>query len=133
MNPIIGWGLAAIGTGMAYYRYGWAGVALAVSVVVFWLLLQFSRALRAMTRAGKSPIGHVANAVMLHTKLRQGQRLMDIIVLTQSLGEKLADDPETYRWTDAAGDSVQVELLGGRCTVWTLQRAADPGAPQVSE
>ena len=129
MNPIIGWGLAAIGTAMAYYRYGWVGVALAVSVVVFWLLLQFSRALRAMTRAGKAPIGYVANAVMLHTKLRQGQRLMDIIVLTQSLGEKLADDPETYRWTDAAGDRVQVELRGGRCVSWTLER----GAAKASE
>ena len=133
MNPIIGWGLAAIGTALAYYRYGWAGLALAVSMVVFWLLLQFSRALRAMTRAGKAPVGHVANAVMLHTKLRNGQRLMDIIVLTQSLGEKLADDPETYRWTDTAGDSVQVELRGGRCTRFTLQRAATDGAPQAGE
>ena len=122
MNPVIGWGLAVIATALAYRNYGWPGVALAVSVVVFWLLLQFSRALRVMRTAGQAPVGRVDSAVMLHSKLRTGMRLMEILPLTRSLGEKLADEPETYCWRDASGASVRVELRGGRCTGWNLQR-----------
>jgi hypothetical protein len=45
-------------------------VVLAVTVVVFWLLLQFSRALRVMRRPPARPVGTVPNAVMLHARLR---------------------------------------------------------------
>ena len=48
MNPIIGWGLAAIAVAIAWQKYGWQGVAFAVTLIVFWLLLQFSRAMRVM-------------------------------------------------------------------------------------
>ncbi len=122
MNPILGWALAALGTALAYFNYGWPGVALASSVVVFWLLLQFSRALRVMRMAGAAPIGQVNSAVMLHSKLRTGMRLMDILPLTRSLGQKLADEPETYLWSDTSGAAVRVELRDGRCSGWTLQR-----------
>ena len=122
MNPFIGWGLALIATALAYRNYGWPGVGLALSVVVFWLLLQFSRALRVMRIAGQAPVGRVGSAVMLHSKLRTGLRLMQIIPITRSLGQKLADEPETYLWTDGSGASVRVELRAGRCTGWTLQR-----------
>jgi hypothetical protein len=53
---------------------------------------------------------------------------MDILVLTRSLGEKLADDPETFVWRDASGASVRIELRGGRCATWSLERRADPSA-----
>jgi hypothetical protein len=122
MNPLIGWTLAVAGTAIGYARFGWPGVALCASVIVFWLLLQFSAALRAMRAAARSPLGRVPNAVMLHAKLRTGMRLMQIIALTRSLGERLADAPETFRWTDGAGASVTVELDRGRCRSWRLQR-----------
>jgi len=122
MNAKLGWALAVAAIALGYAVYGWQGVALAISVTVFWLLLQFTRALRAMRTAGQAPIGHVASAVMLHAKLKTGLRLMDLIQLTHSLGEKLADDPETYRWTDASGAAVTVELKAGHCASWTLQR-----------
>ena len=127
MNPFVGWTLAAIGTAIGYVRFGWPGVALCASVVVFWLLLQFSAALRAMRAAGESPVGTVASAVMLHARLKKGMRLLQVIQLTRSLGEKLADAPETYRWTDGSGASVRLTLVGGRCTGWILERmpAAD--------
>jgi hypothetical protein len=101
-------------------------VALAVSGVVFWLLLQFTRVMHAMRAAAGSPVGHVSSAVMLHSRLKKGLRLIDILKLTRSLGERLADEPETYRWQDPAGHSVQVELVNGRCTGWSLTRAPEP-------
>ncbi|MEK8052033.1 hypothetical protein AACH10_17410 [Ideonella sp. DXS22W] len=127
-SAAFGWLLALVAHVAGYVMYGWPGVAMAFSATVFWLLLQFSRALRAMREAGGAPVGQVASAVMLNAKLRTGLRLVDIIRLTRSLGEKLADTPETYRWTDAGGVAVTVELDGGRCARWTLQRPAEPEA-----
>ncbi len=128
MDARLGWALAVAAVALGYLQWGWMGVLLAVSGIVFWLLLQFTRALRAMRTAGGAPVGHVASAVMLQARLKTGMRLMDIILLTRSLGEKLADDPETFRWTDASGASVTLALVKGRCVRWALARPADPGA-----
>ena len=130
MNAKLGWGLAALAVAMGYWFFGWRGVALAGSGMVFWLLLQFSRSMRVMRSAAGSPMGSVPSAVMLHARLQVGMPLMKVLLLTRSLGEKRADDPETFRWTDGAGDSVTVLLHNGRCTAWTLARAADAAAPQ---
>src|SRR5687767_15874082 len=97
-NPLIGWALAALAVAVGYLQWGWQGVVLAVTVIVFWLLLQFSRALRVLRNAGQSPVGEVPNAVMLHAKLQRGQRLPEILRVTKSLGKKVADDPETFEW-----------------------------------
>ena len=116
-----------VGMALGYALWGWQGVVLALSVMVFWLLLQFSRALRVMRIAGQAPVGRVPSAVMLHARLQAGMPLMKILTLTRSLGERLADSPETWRWQDGAGDSVRVVMQAGRCSEWALQRAADAG------
>ena len=130
MDAKLGWVLAIAGMALGYAVWGWQGVVLAASVMVFWLLLQFSRAMRVMRIAGQAPVGTVRNAVMLHARLQTGLPLMKILTLTRSLGEKLADVPETWRWRDGAGDSVRVVMRDGRCTEWALERAAtaDAGA-----
>lgn len=128
MSATWGWALAVVATALGYAVYGWRGVVLVASVMVFWLLLQFSRAMRVMRLAGQAPVGRVPSAVMLQARLRRGMRLMDIIMLTRSLGEKRADEPETWRWTDESGAAVEVELAGGRCTTWRLTRPDEPSA-----
>ena len=55
-----------------WFSYGWPGVALAATVVVFWLLLQFSRAMRVMRNAAERPVGHVDDAVTFNARLRRG-------------------------------------------------------------
>ena len=126
MNPILGWGLAVLGTALAYVQYGWQGVVFAVTLVAFWLLLQFSRAMRVMRMAAGAPVGHVDSAVMLQAKLKTGMRLLEILPLTRSLGRKVADDPETFVWTDTSGAAVRIELVNGRCTRWQLERPEPP-------
>ena len=126
MEARLGWALAVAGVAAGYAAYGWPGVALALTVIVFWMLLLFSRAMRVMRIASQAPVGTVASAVMLHSKLQAGLPLMKILMLTRSLGQKLADDPETWRWRDGAGDSVRVVMRDGRCTEWALERAAAP-------
>ncbi len=128
MDSRWGWALAVAGMALGYALWGWQGVVLALSVMVFWLLLQFSRAMRVMRIAGQAPVGTVPSAVMLHARLQTGMPLMKILTLTRSLGEKLADAPETWRWHDGAGDSVRVVMQQGRCSEWALQRAADAGS-----
>lgn len=129
MGAVLGWTMAVAGIALGYAVYGWPGVAMAISLVVFWLLLQFSRAMRVMRIAGQGPKGLVPSAVMLHAQLKKGQRLMSVILLTKSLGDKLADTPETYAWRDEGGARVTVVLHDGLVTDWTLERPAEP-APE---
>ena len=125
MNLKIGWTLAVLAVALGYTFWGWRGVVVAASGAVFWLLLQFSQAMRAMRAAGGAPVGMVPSAVMLHARLAKGKRLVDVIQLTRSLGEKLSDSPETWRWCDQAGTSVTVVLQKGRVADWTLARPVD--------
>ncbi len=124
-GPAIGWALAGIGLVGGYLSYGWPGVLLALTVVVFWLLLQFSRSLRVLREAGSNPIGEVANAVMLNARLQAGMRLPQVLALTKSLGRKLEADGarETWAWRDGGGDEVEVQLADGRVVSWQLRRA----------
>ncbi len=127
MTVTLGWGLALAAVVAGYLSYGWPGVALAFSVIAFWLLLQFSRALRVLRTAAGRPVGGTDSAVMLHARLHADMRLPQILALTRSLGRKLADEPETYTWRDAGGDEVRVELEGGRLRRWSLARATLQG------
>ena len=122
MGAPLGWLLAALAVAAGFAGYGWRGLALSGSVIAFWLLLQFSRALRVMRLAAKAPVGHVPSAVMLHAKLHAGMRTMDVVKLTRSLGRKMRDEPETFVWRDASGAEVEVEFGGGRCQRWRLTR-----------
>jgi hypothetical protein len=126
MTAWLGWALAVAAVAVGYAGHGWPGVLLALGVVVFWLLLQFSRALRVLRAASLRPVGTVANAVMLQARLRTGLRLPQVLALTRSLGSKVAEDPETWAWRDEAGDEVQVELRAGRVAAWRLRRSAGP-------
>ncbi|MCU0968786.1 MAG: hypothetical protein MUF03_08160 [Rubrivivax sp.] len=130
MTPaaIGGWALALAAVVAGWVGWGWRGVALALTVVVFWLLLQFSRALRVMRIAAQRPVGDVASAVMLASRLHRGMRLAQVILLTHSLGRALSPPPdERFEWRDAAGDRVELLLRDGRLVEWQLERA--PAAP----
>lgn len=122
MNVAVGWTLAVLAVAVGYAGYGWKGVVLAVTVIVFWLLLQFNRSLRVLRGAAGRPVGAIDNAVMLHARLHPGMRLVEILVLTRSLGRKVADDPETFAWRDAEGSEVRAEFRAGRLAAWRLVR-----------
>ncbi len=127
------WALPLLALAVGYASAGLQGVVLAITVIVFWLLLQWSRALRVLQRAGRRPVGLIPSAVMLHAKLHPGMSLADVLALTGSLGRKLegrtwdgAD--EHLQWSDASGARVEVHLHQGRVQSWQLQRAASPVA-----
>ena len=123
----LGWALALAAVVGGWLSYGGPGVALALTVIVFWLLLQFSQALRTLRIASQRPVGLVPSAVMLNAKLHAGMRLPQVLRLTLSLGRPVQPESggtEVWAWADDTGDEVQVTLHGGRVTQWQLRRVA---------
>ncbi len=129
MTPALGWALVVAALLAGYVGYGAAGLLLAATVIVFWLLLQFSRTLRVMRRAGRAPVGTVDSAVMLNAKLRAGMTMLELLPLAGSLGQVVGTpDAETYRWRDAGGAALRAEFRGGRLQRWALERADGPAS-----
>jgi len=126
MNPIIGWALAVLVVAIGWYKYGWQGAAFAVTLVVFWLLLQFNRAVRVMKNAASAPVGQVDSAVMFNAKLKPALTMMQVVAMTKSLGKKISDTPETWVWRDNTDSSVTLIFDKGRLASWTLDRPAAP-------
>ena len=124
MNPILGWALAAAALAAGWRGYGWSGIALALSVIVFWLLMQFNRSLKVMRNAASAPVGHIDSAVMLNSKLSAGLPMLRVVTLTRSLGRRVTEEPETWAWVDASGSNVTIVFDKGRCQRWTLNRPA---------
>ena len=119
------WVVGAIFVALGYRAWGWGGVALAVGVAVFWLLLHFTRTMQVLNRAAQRPIGHVDSAVMLNSRLRPGLRLLHVIALTRSLGALQSpkdQQPEHYRWSDAGDSWVDCEFAGGKLVRFALHR-----------
>jgi hypothetical protein len=129
MNPIVGWILAALALFAGWRAYGLPGIALGVTLIAFWLVLQFNRSVRVLRNAGESPIGKVDSAVMLNAKLRAGMLMLQVLTLTKSLGRRVGADTggnvEVYAWTDAGGAAVVVTFERGRCKRWVLERPAE--------
>lgn len=128
MNPLLGWTLVLLAVVVGAYGYGWPGVVFAVTVIVFWLLLQFNRVLRTMRRASEAPVGQVASAVMLHAKLRPGMPMLQVVKFANSLGRRVSEQPEVWAWADASGARVAITFEGGRCQHWALTRTEESGA-----
>jgi hypothetical protein len=127
MNPDLGWLLAAALVVVAWLSHGWQGVLLVITLVVFWLLLQFSRALRLMRNAGLAPVGVVPSAVMLSAKLRAGLTMLQVIGLTGSLGRKLDAGGDAWGWRDEGGSEVRLQFHAGKLARFELVRPAPAG------
>ena len=116
----------------AWRAAGWGGVALAVSGIVMWLLLHFTRLTRVLGKAADRPVGYVGSAVMLNAKLKPGVNLLHVIAMTQALGERLSaegEEPEVYRWTDGGHSRVTCEFANGKLVQWTLFRPPQQDEP----
>ncbi len=125
------WAVAVLMVAMAYFKFGWGGVALVTGGIVFWMLLHFSRMMTVLKRATNAPMGHVASAVMLNARLKLGVTLLHVTAMTKSLGllQSPKDaQPEIYRWTDTGGSHVTCTFVGGKLADYTLWRPAPDDA-----
>lgn len=129
MNPVVGVLLAALLFAAAWRVQGWQGGVFAATVIAFWLILQFNRALRVMKNAASAPVGHIDSGVMFHAKLRRGMTMLNVVSLARSLGRKVSDVPETWAWSDGSGAKVVLVFAGAKLDRWEIIRI-DPGTPQ---
>ena len=122
MNNYVTGVLAGAAVMVGGWGWGWRGLVLAITVIAFWMLLQFSRALRTLRHAAQRPVGQVDSTVMLQSRLAHGQNLQEVIGLAGCLGRKVgqADD---WAWSDAGGDELVVHFRQGRVVRWSLARA----------
>ena len=117
------------GAALAYRSYGWPGIAVVVTFLVFGMLLHFTRLMTILKRAANRPIGHVDSAVMLNAKLKHGATLMHVVAMTRSLGLlKSAKDaqPEVFEWKDGTDSVVTCTFVGGKLTSHVLARPVQP-------
>ena len=126
MNAKLGWLLAVVGVALATQQYGLQGFAAAVSLVVFWLLLQLNRALRVMRRAGERPVGQVPSTVMLQAKLKAGMPMLNVVALAKSLGCRVGTGDDVWQWRDAGGATLTLHFAGGVLQRWMLDRPPEP-------
>ncbi len=120
------WAAMALVLWGAWRQYGGMGLLLAFSMLAFWLTIQFSQMMRVLKRAAGQPKGTVAHALKLHVKLKPGQRLVQVVGMTGSLGDMLSapnTQPEVFRWTDPEGSSVTARFVDGRRLDHESQRA----------
>ena len=123
---------------LAYRSYGWQAIVVVVSVLVFGVLLHFSRMMQVLKRAANRPIGYVDSAVMLNAKLKPGATLLHAVAMTRSLGLlKSAKDaqPEVFEWKDGTESTVTCTFVGGKLAHHVLVRPqADeqPAQPSIA-
>ena len=112
---------------LAYRSYGWQGIVAVVSVLVFGILLHFSRMMQVLKRAANRPIGYVDSAVMLNAKLKPGATLLHAVALTRSLGllkSIKGEQPEVFEWKDGSESVVTCTFVSGKLAHHVLFRPA---------
>ena len=123
----LGAGLVVIvGSFLAHRAYGWPGLALAAGGTVMWALLHMTRMLKVLQRAATRPVGTVASAVMLHSRLSRGMTLLKVLAHTRALGQRVGEPDaasEQYQWADDAGATVRCWFVQGKLSQWELIRA----------
>ena len=118
--------LLVVGGIFAHRAYGWPGLALAAGGVVMWALLHMTRMLKVLQRAADRPVGTVASAVMLNSRLWRGMTLLQVLADTRALGKRVGEleaANEQYQWADDACATVRCTFVKGKLAHWELIRA----------
>lgn len=118
------------GAFVAWHSYGWPGVAVVGTFLVFGILLHFTRLMTILKRAANRPIGYVDSAVMLNAKLKPGATLMHVVAMTRSLGllKSVKDaQPEVFEWRDGSESVVTCTFVGGKLASHLLVRPDTEG------
>ena len=114
---------------VAWQGYGYKGVFVVVSMLVFGVLLHFSRMMQVLKRAANRPIGYVDSAVMLNAKLKPGATLLHVVAMTRALGLlKSAKDaqPEVFEWKDNTESTVTCTFVNSKLAHHVLVRPDQP-------
>lgn len=114
--------LAGSAVMVATWQYGWKGLALGVTMVAFWGVLQFNRATRVLQQVAQRPKGQVDSVLMAQARLAPGMDMAEVLAVTGSLGERFNARDE-WRWQDAGGDVLVVVFRRDVVVRWEVARA----------
>ena len=104
------------------WALGWQGVLMVLTLIVFLLMLQFTKLMRTMKRVGATPVGRTPSCLMLNSRLHPGLPLLQVLELAGSLGEAVDDG---YRWVDEGGDEIRLRFdAASRLLTWQFTRAS---------
>ncbi|MFM2065911.1 MAG: hypothetical protein RLZZ584_820 [Pseudomonadota bacterium] len=104
-----------------WWAWGWQGLVLAFTLIVFWMLLQFRRATRALQNAARRPMGRIDSVVMMQSRLEPGMQMAEVLQLSGSLGIQQGGRDE-WLWSDAAGNDIVVTFRRGIVIRWAIAR-----------
>ena len=124
MHPVLGWLLVAAIGAASWAAWGWRGVAIAASAIVFWMLMQFNRTVRVMQDAAQRPVGHVPSAVMFHAGLRPGLTMLQVVKSTGTLGKRAEGPADDWVWSDDGGVAAHLRFERGALASWRIERPA---------
>jgi hypothetical protein len=118
-----------------WWTWGRQGLILALTLLVFWMLLQFRRATRALQNAARRPIGRIDSVVMMQARLEPGQQMAEVLQISGSLGIQQGGRDD-WLWTDAAGNDIVVSFRRGILIRWAIARAEtdtpdEPARPEA--
>jgi hypothetical protein len=124
----------------AWTQYGGKGLLLAVLMLSFWVLLQFTQLMRLLRTAATRPLGHVSDAPALRARLQRGMPMAHVVRLTRSLGQRIdtGTDPgpggaECFEWGDEQGHVLRAHFVHGRLDRFEMRRVeADSQLPVSS-
>lgn len=104
------------------YAYGWRGVVLGITLIAFWMILQFNQATRTLQQAADSPKGAIDSIVRVQAKLAHGMTMEEVLRITGSLGIP-TERRDEWLWRDSAGHEIAVTLRRGVVVRWAVARA----------
>ena len=116
--------LAGLAVIAATWAYGWPGLVVSVSLLVFWGVLQFNRASSLMRDIAHRPRGKVASVVKMQAQLAHGMSMAQLLRITHSLGEPVNDRGD-WRWEDEAGNEIVVIVRRDVVGRWYATYAID--------
>lgn len=111
------------GAVLAFRSYGWAGFAAVATLIVFGILLHFSRMIQVLKSATNRPIDYVDSAVMLSAKLKPGTT--HVVAITRALGlltSVKGRQPEVVQWKDGSQLVMTCTFVDGKLSHHVLYR-----------
>ena len=109
----------------------WLGLVLAVTVIAFWMVLQFNRASRQLRNVADRPKGMVDSVIALQSRLGHGMSMADVLAISNSLGQRVEGTNGDWMWRDSYGNQIVVTFRRGGVERWAATRT-DSSAPAAS-
>ncbi|BDI07414.1 hypothetical protein [Sphaerotilus microaerophilus] len=107
---------------IGWFFYGWQGVVVSVTIIAFWMVLQFNQATRVLRQAASQPKGQIDSIVRVQSRLAHGMTMAEVLRITGSLGVP-TERRDEWLWRDAAGHEIAVTLRRNVVVRWAVARA----------